>query len=258
MQTELEQRYEVSSLSRYGLDSLDDAHNFKGNIQNIDSILPAFENQDVVVHLAADRSMKADFASALEHNVIGTQNVYEAARRCGVKRVVYGSSQHAVGGVYLDEPYRSILNGDFDDVKRPYPLVDETIAPRPSGHYGISKVYGEATGAYYADYHGISTIALRIGFTISNDVPTFNGAALALWLSHRDTTQIHIRAIDAPASVKYTVLYAMSDNYWSIFSLDQARDVIGYQPQDDAGEAIDPNASQPERDLTEFKLHPEG
>ena len=70
----------------------------------------------------------------------------------GVKRVVFGSSQHSVGGNYLDEPYRTIFAGEFDKVKRPVPLLDETTPIRPSGYYGASKAYGEALGSYYNDY----------------------------------------------------------------------------------------------------------
>lgn len=254
---QLESRYELSSLSRYGADGLPAQRNFKGNINDLDSILPAFEGQDVVVHLAADRSAKADWSSALKNNFVGTYNIYEAARLKGVKRVVYGSSQHAVGGFYLDEPARSIFAGKFDRVKRPYRLIDESAPIRPSGYYGVSKAYGEALGSYYSDYHGISSVNIRIGFTISTDDPGFSGGALALWLSHRDTAQIHVRAIDAPASLKYTVVFAMSDNYWKIFSLDKAKRELGYKPEDDAGPSLNPNSKMAERDLTEYKVHPE-
>lgn len=255
LRREFESRYELSSLSRYGADGIPDERNFKGNISDLDSILPAFEGQDTVVHLAADRSARADWASALRNNFIGTYNVFEAARICGVKRVVYGSSQHATGGFYRDEPYRYIMAGEFDKVTRPYPLLDETIPIRPSGYYGTSKAYGEALGSYYADYHGLSSIHLRIGFTISTDDPSFGGGALALWLSHRDTAQIHVKAVEAPADLKYTVVYATSDNYWKIFSLDRARRLLGYEPQDDAGPKLNPDNKMVERDRTEYKVH---
>jgi NAD+ dependent glucose-6-phosphate dehydrogenase len=252
-----EQRYELSSFSRYGCEGIPAARNYRGNIADIDTLVPAFRGQDVVVHLAADRSMSADWESALRNNFVGTYNVFEAAKRAGVARVVFGSSQHAVGGNYLDEPYRSIGAGEFDKIKRPYPLLDESTPIRPSGYYGASKAYGEALGSVYKDYHGVQSIHLRIGWTISNDVPTFTGMALALWLSHRDTAQIHHLAVDAPDSLDYAVVYAMSGNYWSIFSVDRARELLGYQPQDDAGPKLDPAAAQPERDATEFKVHPE-
>ena len=218
MQRQLAERYELSALSRYGTPGLDAAHDFRGNIADIDSLIPAFKDQDVVVHLAADRSMKAPFDSTVSFNIQGLYNVYQAALRCGVRRIVFGSSQHTVGGFYRDPPYCHIFAGEFDRVQRPYPLLDETAPIRPSGYYGMSKAYGEAMGHFYYDTRGLSTIAVRIGFTLSNDVPSFDGSALSLWLSHRDTAQIHVRAIDAPAEVGYTVVFATSDNYWKIFA----------------------------------------
>lgn len=255
MREALEERYEVSSLSRYGLDDLPDARNFRGDVADLDAIRPAFETQDAVIHLAADRSAAADFSSALPNNFIGTYNVFEAARLSGVKRVVFGSSQHAVGGFYRDAPYRHILAGEFEKVSRPYALLDETVPIRPSGYYGVSKAYGEALGSYYNDYHGLSSIHIRIGWTLSTDDPTFSGGSMALWLSHRDAGQAHIRAIEAPDELRYAVVYAMSDNYWKIFSLEKAKRLLGYEPQDGAGETFTPGPT-PERDQTEFKMHP--
>ena len=78
-----------------------------------------------------------------------------------------------------------------------------------------------------------------------------SGGGLAMWLSHRDTAQIHVKAVDAPDSLMYTVVFAMSDNYWNIFSLDKARKVLGYKPQDDAGQHINPDSKMSERDDTE-------
>ena len=257
LRTEFDARYELSSLSRYGTEGMDSSHNFKGNIAELDTIIPAFTGQHTVVHLAADRSMSADWESALRNNFVGVYNVYEAAKRTGVKRVVFGSSQHAIGGFYRDEPYKTILAGDFDRVKRPYKLIDETVPIRPDGYYGASKAYAEGLGSYYSEWHGISSINIRIGWTISNDDPTISGGGLAMWLSHRDTAQIHVKAVDAPDSLMYTVVFAMSDNYWSIFSLDKARRVLGYEPEDDAGRHINPDRKLPERDDTEFKQHPD-
>jgi hypothetical protein len=131
LHSEFEERYELSSLSRYGTESLDDAHNFKGNIAKLDTMIPAFEGQHTVVHLAADRSANAEWESALRNNFVGVYNVYEAAKRTGVKRVVFGSSQHAIGGYYQDEPYKTILAGNLDQVERPFKLIDETVRSDP-------------------------------------------------------------------------------------------------------------------------------
>jgi len=257
LRSDFEDRYELSSLSRYGTDGMDDCHNFKGNIAELDTIIPAFEGQHTVVHLAADRSANANWESALRNNFVGVYNVYEAAKRTGVKRVVFGSSQHAIGGFYQDEPYKTILAGKFDQVKRPFKLIDETVPIRPDGYYGASKAYAEGLGSYYSEFHGISSINIRIGWTISNDNPTSNGGGLAMWLSHRDTAQIHVKAVDAPDFLMYTVVFAMSNNYWNIFSLEKARKVLGYEPQDDAGKVLDPTSKMLERDDTDFKQHPD-
>ena len=257
LRSDFEDRYELSSLSRYGTDGMDDSHNFKGNIAELDTIIPAFEGQHTVVHLAADRSANANWESALRNNFVGVYNVYEAAKRTGVKRVVFGSSQHAIGGFYQDEPYKTILAGKFDQMKRPFKLIDETVPIRPDGYYGASKAYAEGLGSYYSEFHGISSINIRIGWTISNDNPTSNGGGLAMWLSHRDTAQIHVKAVDAPDSLMYTVVFAMSNNYWNIFSLEKARKVLGYEPQDDAGKVLDPTSKMLDRDDTDFKQHPD-
>jgi NAD+ dependent glucose-6-phosphate dehydrogenase len=78
-----------------------------------------------------------------------------------------------------------------------------------------------------------------------------------MWLSHRDTAQIHVKAVDAPDDLMYTVVFAMSDNHWNIFSLDKAREVLGYEPQDDAGQVLNPTKGLSDRDDTDFKQHEE-
>lgn len=254
---EFERRYELSSLSRYGIDDFPEERNFRGDIADLDAILPAFEGQHTVVHLAADRRAVAGWASVLRNNLVGTYNVFEAARLAGVKRVVVGSSNLAMGGYYLDPPYSHILSGRFDKVTRPYPLIEEDMQIRPLGFYGVSKAYGEAVGSFYKDFHGLSAIHLRIGYTMSSDNPKVLPASLALWLSNRDTAQVHVRAVDAPESLRYAVLNATSDNHWKIFSLQRARDLIGFEPQDDAGDTVVPGPL-PERDSTEHRLHETG
>ena len=258
LRDEFQGRYELSSLSRYGTSGIDDAHNFKGNIADIDTIIPAFEGQHTVVHLAADRSANAQWDSALRNNFIGVYNVYEAARLTGVKRVVFGSSQHAIGGFYRDEPYKSILAGNYDGINHgKFKKIDETVPFRPDGYYGASKGYAEGLGSYYSEWHGISSINIRIGWTISDDDPTVTPAGLSMWLSHRDTAQIHVKAVDAADDLMYTVVFAMSDNYWNIFSLEKARQILGYEPKDDAGCDLNLEKGLSYRDDTDYKQHEE-
>jgi len=254
MRAELEEWYEVSSLSRYGVDGLPEERSFLADIGGQESILPAFEGQDAVIHLAADRSVMAGWESALSNNMIGTYNVFEAARKAGVERVVVGSSTAAVAGHMRGESYCHVLAGEYDKVTRPYPLIDEDVRPRPVGYYGVSKVYGEALGSFYSDFHGLSAIHIRIGMTISADDPTFSPAPLAFWLSHRDTAQVFSKAVDAPETLRYAVLNATSGNYWGVLSLERAKQLIGYEPQDDAGKTFAPGKML-ERDRTDYKRH---
>ena len=81
---------------------------------------------------------------------------------------------------------------------------------------------------------------------------------MSLWLSHRDCTQIIMKSVDAPESLKYGVYFAMSDNYWNIFSIEKAKKELGYKPQDDSGPELTTklNTPQLERDRTEFKVNP--
>jgi nucleoside-diphosphate-sugar epimerase len=196
--------------------------------------LRAFRGQHTVIHLAADPRVESAWASTLRHNIIGTYNVFEAARQAGVQRVIFASSQHATGGFYLDEPYKAIVEGRYQDVPQDYPLVDETCPIRPDGYYGTAKAFGEALGSYYWDYHQLSSLHLRIGWVLATDNPTFSPFALTLWLSHRDVAQIVQLCIDAPAALGYDIFYATSDNKWKIWSIDKAKQRLGYRPEDGA------------------------
>ena len=237
---------------RYNLSSLDlrearGVRSFVADLSDMDAIMPAFEGQHTVVHLAADRRAYGDWPSTLKNNIVATYNVFEAAKRSGVKRVVFASSNHSQGGFYLDPPWKHIVDGHFGQLEPGYQLVDEADRIRPDVYYGVSKAFGEALGSYYDDYHHLSSIHLRIGWVLSDDDPTFSPFALSLWLSHRDTAQAVSKAIDAPDSLRYAVTYVTSDNKWKIFSIDRARELLGYVPEDAAGEEWE-DREPPERD----------
>jgi nucleoside-diphosphate-sugar epimerase len=223
-------------LTSYDLREAAGAKSVIGDLGDLGALTRAFEGQDAAVHLAADRSASAAWDSALQHNFIGTYNVFEAAKRAGVKRVVFASSNHATGGFYLVEPWKHICEGRFDLLEEgKYPLVDESYRIRPDGYYGVSKAFGEALGSYYNDYHGVGSIHLRIGWVLAGDDPAFSPFALSLWLSHRDIAQIVRKSLEAPDSLDYGVFYATSDNTWKIFDISRAKTVLGYAPEDRAG-----------------------
>ena len=80
-----EEKYELSSFSRHGCEDMPDERNHLGNLNDLESVTNAFKGQDTVVHLAADRSMKAEWDTVLPYNIVGLYNVFEAAKICGVK-----------------------------------------------------------------------------------------------------------------------------------------------------------------------------
>ena len=226
--------YEVAGLARRPMEGI---MHIQGSITDLQSILPAFEGQDAVVHLAADASMFAPWESALPNNFIGTYNVYEACRIHGVKRVVFASSNHATGMYERDHPYHHIVKGEYDKVDVwPIPQVNHKSEIRPDGYYGISKAYGEAMGRYYMEEHGISVICLRIGSLVAWNNPTRDIRNFATWLSHRDQAQLVRKSLEAPQSLRFDIFYGVSNNKWRFWDTEHGREVIGYQPQDNAEE----------------------
>lgn len=239
----LSDQYEFTS---FDIKEVTGTRSVVGDLSDFEAVAAATAGQDAVVHLAADSAADATWGSALKNNFVSTYNVFEAAKHAGVKRVVFASSQHATGGFYLDEPWKHIVDGNFDKLKHgEYPLVDETCPIRPDGYYGASKAYGEALGSYYYDYHGLSSIHMRIGWVLSSDDPTFSPFALSLWLSHRDVTQFVKLALETERG--YGVYYATSDNMWKIWDISRARAELNYRPEDAAGEEFTPGPP-PRRD----------
>ena len=209
------------------------------NLSDLDAIKPAFRGIDTVIHLAADRSANAPWESVLPNNLIGTYNVFEAAKISNCKRVIFASSNHASGGFYKIKPWKHIFEGNFDKLKnKNYELIDESYRTRPDGYYGVAKGYGESIGSYYSDFYGLSSLNLKIGWVISSDDPTFSPYALSLWLSHEDAAQIFELCIDAPKNIKYDTFYATSDNAWKIFSIGRAKKILGFKPKDSAGSSF--------------------
>jgi uronate dehydrogenase len=175
-----------------------------------DAALAATRGMDCVVHLAGI-PREAEWERILPNNIVGTYNLFEAARRNKVKRVVFASSNHVTG---------------FHRVGRP---VDPAVQPRPDSRYGVSKVFGEALGRLYADKHGLSVACLRIG---SFRERPQNARELRTWISHRDTVQLVRRCIDAPP-LHFIVVYGVSANTRNEWHDDAAR-LIGYRPEDNA------------------------
>jgi uronate dehydrogenase len=184
------------------------------SVADLDAMVAACEGVDAIVHLGGI-SGESDWAQIRDVNIEGTYAAFEAARRAGVPRVVFASSNHAVG--FQVQP------GDAD-----IELPDD-LSPRPDTFYGVSKVLGEALGALYHDRHGLDVVCLRIG-TCADRPRDLRG--LATWLSPDDCARLVEASLACPEPRIRTV-WGVSANTRRIWSLDGGRE-IGYEPKDDA------------------------
>lgn len=229
-------KYEFSGLDMAKSDSAPDIPTLVTDIADLDAILPAFKGVDAVVHLAANPNMHGEWGTVLHNNIVTTYNVYEAAKRAGVKRVVYASSNHAVGMWELEGPAGQIRNGDYSGLEPgTFVMIDNKVQIRPDGYYGIGKAFGEATGSYYSDNFGLEVACLRIGTVSKIDDPTANVRMKATWLSHHDAAYLIDRCL-AVEELKFEIFYGVSNNTWRFWDIEYAKSYLGYSPQDNAQE----------------------
>jgi nucleoside-diphosphate-sugar epimerase len=194
----------------------------------------AFSGAHTVIDLAANPSLETTWQEAVHGNIAATVGAFEAARQAGVRRVVYASSNHAVGLYERDEPYASICAGRYDGLDpAAIPMVTSAHPLRPDSPYGVSKVAGEAAGRFYAEEHGLSVICLRIGTVNAQNRPT-SVRTFATLLTHADLARLVRACIAAPPELDFAVLYGVSANTWRFWDLEEARRLVGYEPRDDA------------------------
>ena len=159
---------------------------------------PLTDGVDTVIDLASVPDQDSPWDVVYRNNLPSTYNALEAARRAGAKRVIFASSNHATGNYEEDEPYASIVAGNYDGLDpATFPRVTVDMPIRPDGPYGIGKAFGEAAGRYYSDHFGLSVICLRIG-TLNREGRPQAPRQFATLLSHRDLVQLVRRCIDAP------------------------------------------------------------
>lgn len=177
-----------------------------------DAVAAAFEEEtlDAVVHLAGHPG-EASLPDSLASHVVTTAALLDAMVEHDVRRLVYASSNHAVGRTPRAE------------------LVGADVRPRPDTFYGVGKVAAEALMSLYADRHGIDAVACRIGSFLDRPETVRH---LSTWLSHDDCVRMVEAALTATAP-GFAVLYGISRNTRAWWDLDAGR-ALGYEPQDDA------------------------
>ena len=172
--------YELTALNRRPVEGV---RTVQADVADLDAIRPAFEGQDVVVHLAAELS--EDWNRLLATSVVGAYNVYEAAQSAGVKRVVFASSGATIRGWGSVAPYEAIQAGRYRDVPESWPMITHENVARPQGLYGTTKVWGEALGRHFSDTYGLSVLCVRIG-AVPADNRQGDPTTAANFLSHGD------------------------------------------------------------------------
>ena len=188
----------------------------------------AVEGVGAVIHLAGDPRPNAPWDSVLRNNIDGTHAVFAAAADAGVDRVVFASSNHAVGAYETERRTPDLYRTD-DDYR-----LDGTELPRPSNLYGVSKAAGETLGRYYHDTHDLSVACVRVGNLTEDHPPREYERGQAMWLSHRDCAHLFARCLEAEYG--YEIVYGISNNDRRYYSIERAREVLGYDPQDNSAE----------------------
>ncbi|MBN2128333.1 MAG: NAD(P)-dependent oxidoreductase [Sedimentisphaerales bacterium] len=195
-----------------------------------------FDGLDAVIHLAASPSTQTPWEDVLKNNIIGTYNVLEEARRAGVRRVVFASTNHVQNGYAVEDGPLS-LDPEFTKSGR---LIKLTDPPAPDSYYGVSKVFGEDLGRYYVQFHGLEFVSVRIGWAAPETLPdrklteTAERHLRALFFSQRDCVDLFIRTLEVKAD--FLVVYGVSNSRNPIFDLNETKDILGYEPRDNEEE----------------------
>ncbi len=183
----------------------------KADVSDLAAMESLLEGADMVIHFGAIAD-EAPWDDILQSNIIGAYNVWEAAYRQGVKRVVYASSVHAVG---------MHLKTDTIGLDVPH---------RPDTYYGLAKCFAEDLASLYWDKRGVEAVCMRI----FSAAPPSNARAIGTWLSTDDLIQLVEKSVSSPV-VGNTVVYGISNNDRAVVDNTKAGH-LGYRPKDNAEE----------------------
>lgn len=217
------ERYQLRLMVREGDEGVDHLRPFGevivGDLNDLEGLKTICDGIDTVVHMAGDPDPNATWRQLREANIDGVYHIFAAAKAAECRRVIHASSIHAVSGYPPDV-----------QVKTSEPV-------NPGDLYGVSKCFGEALARYMAEQEGLSAITIRIGafqpVEAARDESSL--AMMDAFVSHRDLTQLIQKCIDVE-NVKFAILHGLSDNRFKRLDISDARELVGYAPQDDATE----------------------
>lgn len=219
----LKDSYELSLFDRKPLNRAD----FPSRVLDLsvqEELTGVFNNLDAIIHLAGNPSPNADEADTIKNNFHSTSFVFNEARRAGVKKVIFASSNF-----YHEGDIGLMMQG-----RRTQPIFLSTT-PTPQSLYGKSKLFGEQLGLHLS-HLGISFVALRIGWTVPQDspLPYDSPYMRAMFCSKRDLVQAFHKALHCDTA--FAVAYAISDNDDKMFDMTSSKTSIGYKPIDNSAD----------------------
>ncbi|MCL7416555.1 MAG: NAD(P)-dependent oxidoreductase [Halalkalicoccus sp.] len=239
-----------------------DVETVVASIADYDAIRPAFHGVDAVIHLAVypPGFIDENWEKIMEVNVTGTRNVLRAAADAEIESVIFASTNHVVG-MYEQEFAPEIYDPDFELT------VDHTDPVRPDSTYGVSKLFNEHDGRFFLENNEYPKrfYSLRICSVRNSEYDHPYGDAekgvdngdwergsedyerqvtrlKATWFSRRDLGQMVDRMLQ-DQSVTYDIFYGVSGNDGRWFDIDHARDMLGYDPEDNGTEWDEPPSS---------------
>jgi uronate dehydrogenase len=211
LRRELADRYRIRASDLRDLKEKVKGQTFmRADISKMADALRITRGVDAVVHLGG-YSVEGPWQGILNANIIGCYNVFEAARRNGVKRILFPTSNHATGFYRRDQ------------------VIDHRVYPRPDSRYGVSKVFGEALGSLYADKYGMEVFCMRIGNVNARPI---DKRRLSILFTPRDLAQLVTIGIEHPG-IRFEIVYGVSRNKRSWYDNANAYR-LGYRPKDDS------------------------
>lgn len=214
---------------RVAFDSAGEQEEFVlAELADANAVMAMMQGVDAVVHLGGV-STEAAFEPILQANILGMYNLYEAARKQGVQRIIFASSNHVTGYYKQSE------------------TINAAHPPRPDGLYGVSKAFGEDLSRMYFDRYGIETACVRIGSSFPEPK---DRRMLASWLSYDDLHRLVTACLTTPV-LGHSIIFGMSNNAVTWWDNAHAKH-IGFIPKDSSDAFRDAVfANTPAPDLTD-------
>lgn len=218
-----------------------DKRGIKLDVSDLAATRSVFEDNDIdaVVHLAGLAAPDTPFEHLLPANIVGSYNIFQSAYENGVKRVIYASSAQTIEGYPLDIQ------------------VKEDMPTRPKNLYGVSKVFGEGLGAYYAYQKDIEVVAVRIGaFEYQQEWKQMSARDLSAWSEPQDLCSLLINSIESQLNDEpFVIAHGISNNRFKRLDITETKKALGYDPKSDAFDAWNMNLATESEPRVSHKKH---